>query len=123
MKREVLFKGIVIDDGSILEGEWFYGDLIQYVDGTVYIRQVETNSMLQVHPETVCQFTELFTGKKEKVYEGDWLENPKGERGYVVFMDGAYWIRTKKKGFDDLYIRIDSGFLKNKKIVGSIHDK
>ena len=57
MNREILFRGIVKDEErrKFFDG-WFYGDLIHYANGDVYIRQPQTGSEEQVIPETVGQY-------------------------------------------------------------------
>lgn len=120
MKREILFKGIVIDESTILFGEWFYGDLIQYVDGTVYIRQVQTNSMLQVNPETVCQFTGLLDKNGNKIFEGDILKHTykNDVGGKVSFFQGSFIVGTAISS-NSLINFNTCNYLE---IIGNIHD-
>ena len=56
MNRENLYQAIIKDEErrEFFDG-WFYGDLIHYANGDVYIRQSQTGSEEQVIPETVCQ--------------------------------------------------------------------
>jgi len=55
--REILFKGRIKDEEqSEFYDKWFYGDLLHYADRSIFIRQIETGSALEVIPKTVCQF-------------------------------------------------------------------
>lgn len=66
-------------------------------------------------------WTNLKTKDKEKIYVGDILENPKGERGEVDFNDGKFVLKAKKKN-SYYYFDLTHGFCQNKKIIGNIYE-
>ena len=67
--------------------EWVKGDLLQHLDGTVYIGDNEGpwtddgfhnsdyNRVEIVDPDTVCQFTGLLDKNGKEIYEGDVLRS------------------------------------------------
>lgn len=74
MKREILFKGKRVDNG-----EWVEGFLLKDRVLGCYITEGLGASGIEVHPETVCQFTGLIDKKKNKIFEDDIVqtsENP-----------------------------------------------
>lgn len=66
-------------------------------------------------------WTTLVSKDKEKIYVGDILENPQGERGEVVFDNGCFALKAKKKN-SDYYFPLSHGFCHNKKIIGNIYE-
>ena len=66
MKREILFRGKRVDNG-----EWVYGDLIQFNTKTVISGIGVSDETGAVIPETVGQFTGLADKNEVKVFDDD----------------------------------------------------
>ena len=83
--REIRFRG-----KAELGGYWVYGDLVHNED-KVYIRRTYwNNEVVIVSPETVGQFTGLYTSKGYSVFEGDIMRDLKGEYYVVKHVAGAF---------------------------------
>lgn len=125
MKREILFKAKSICKHSIFNKDWVYGDLVQFIDGSIYIRQRETNSHVRINPETVCQFI------KDDLFENDIVERTEykcnGEETigkYQIVWDENE-LRWALKTIKSIVFRKNSilGFNGELTNVGNIHDK
>lgn len=92
MEREILFRGKRMDNG-----EWTYGSLLTYADGSCFICcEIYPGKLnkLQVNPSTVGQYTGL-DGENGAIFEGDIVEFF-GMRGVVVQGQGAFGIMCQK---------------------------
>lgn len=65
---ESLFKGKRSDNG-----EWIYGDLRHWRNGSVGIHNNILSHTLTVDPETVGRFTGLYDKNSRPIYEGDYI--------------------------------------------------
>lgn len=131
--REVDFRGKLKKQEDIdLFGEWFYGDLIHYADGSVHIRQIETGTTLEVHPVTVGQFTGMKDGIGTKIYDGDILysvlDDETDPRGYVeiynkvCFMDGSFGEIGENTGDFHSFSLLGIDGLDDSAVISNIHD-
>ena len=119
--RKILFRGIILHPNNILNG-WFYGDLIQFADGTVAIRQQETGKIQHVISETVGQFTGLLDKNKTKAFECDKV------RIFATVFNTEIIAKVIYEGGRFLLQSIQSGTkwdleARDFEIIGNIHDK
>lgn len=122
--REILFRGRRIDNE-----EWIEGDLAHSHGRTYCGFYFETIS--QVDPATVGQFTGLKDKNGKRIFEGD-IFQCNDARGYVRFgtYASAYSSGDTHVGFFiewivDRMLRIDLAFWTNQReieVIGNIHD-
>ena len=141
--RPIIFRGKLKDkEQADFFNNWVYGDLINYGDGSVWIRQQETGQELEIIPETVGQFTGLSDNDGIKIFEGDYCSildvttKPTPIIGVVEYTDQACFEVFDQKHLHGLFLHnpIDLNnyiqglrkFLPNTprtiNVIGNIHD-
>lgn len=128
--RVIKFRG-----KCIISNDFVYGDLIHGVGAKsekVYILPSVINLAsvkhchpldgVEVHPETVGQFTGLTNKKGDEIYEGDELLNPQGKVGRVDFHNGSFSLIVKEIKGSITRIMLTEGFCGNKSVIGNIHE-
>lgn len=115
--REILFRGKRTDNG-----EWVKGDLIQSPDGRKAIST--DDDLVDVKPETVCQYTGHTDKNGKKMFESDIIaahlddEYPDNITYIKITWDGYSWC-AREKGVN---CAMDDWYCKTFEVVGNIFD-
>lgn len=121
--REILFRGKAKD------GKWYFGDLVQFKSGYVYIQSKEEGESNYVIPETVGQFTGLTDKNGKKIFEHDIVyikfQEPTskvtGEKPIytIIFEKGCFSLFRKTNRIVVFDLRV---WYKECEVIGNIHD-
>ena len=121
MKREILFKAKRVDNGEWVEGFYAAVDIPLFGGLRHFINKVKFEA-IEVHPETVCQFTGLLDKNGNKIFEWDELSSEKHGNAFVVYDESVGMYGMKSEGSEaidfDLWL-----YCKHAEITGNIHDK
>lgn len=116
--RQILFRGKRIDDG-----QWVYGSLLQWPDGSASISySVDGCDLIEVEvvPESVGQFTGRTANDGTKIFEDDLLSGHSDGIVRVVYVDDGYEGIFNDKG--NIPLAELWWFKSFVKVEGNIHD-
>lgn len=93
MNHEILFRGKRIDNKEWVDGYYCPKPYSHFpCEDTIF--PIETLNQcwqgVKIIPGTLSQYTGLTDKNGRKIFEGDILEAESGNRGYVVFINGAF---------------------------------
>ena len=124
--REILFRG-----KTTLDNEWVIGAGVYKSEGHTWIIADDVTKTENrgtgsdaINPETVGQYTGLTDKNGKKIFEGDIVLFPWGEKKEVFsveFVEGEFEAIPKRKSTDIWCIRIGS-YAPEFEVIGNIHD-
>lgn len=121
-RKERLFRGKRLDNG-----EWFYGSDIWTPwlgnKSQDYAVLSDHKDMARVDPETVCEWTGAVDRNGIKIFEGDFVDNP---RWYVAYSTGMKCFDGMQAGWyvqrDDFTSWTELEHPEESSVIGNIHD-
>ena len=119
MNREILFRGKRIDNG-----EWVYGSLVLWYDGSISIETgVCVAPMYAVDPATIGQYTGLTDKNGKRIFEGDLITIPGSKRqglpAPVAWSNFDARFEICRRGFNPICLDGDEGIYE---VIGNIHN-
>lgn len=119
MNREILVRGKRIENG-----EWVYGSLVLWYDGSISIETgVYDAPMYAVDPATIGQYTGLTDKNGKRIFEGDLITIPGSKRqglpAPVKWSNFDARFEVCRRGFNPICLDGDEGIYE---VVGNIHD-
>ena len=120
--REILFKAKRIDNGDWVEGNYITDEQDKEKAYIGYIFGIEDFDIVEVNPETLCQYTELKDKNGNRIWESDIvrMENAMDEGiGNVEFYGGMWYVDGEPN--NNLYdiLEYDDGEVE---VIGNIFD-
>lgn len=128
--REIEFRGKRKDND-----EWVYGSLVIDEDKYYIFQEINENIkrddyevyMLEVKPETICQYTGLKDKNGNKIFEGDIIKFQTDDDYEVyekickiVFEKAEFLVKDSKTKFGPKFIHIR--LIEELEVIGNIHD-
>lgn len=94
--REILFKAKRTDNGEWVEGNYITDELDEEKAYIGYIFGIEDFDIVEVNPETLCQYTGLKDKNGNRIWENDVLHTPYRSKDdcIVVWYDGKFCFKT-----------------------------
>ena len=122
--REILFKGMRVDDSVFVEGFVFVGS-----ERTVWIHPANESAIYYVKPDTVGEFSGVLDKTEKYIFEGDLvtanLPGTVSQQPFswgiceVIFKDGCFGLQTSREFIPFWSFAPTVEF----EVVGNIHDK
>lgn len=117
--REILFRGKRIENG-----EWVYGSLVLWYDGSISIETgVYDAPMYAVDPATIGQYAGLTDKNGKRIFEGDLITIPGSKRqglpAPVTWSNFDARFEVCRRGFNPICLDGDEGIYE---VIGNIHD-